>query len=778
MRRMPADARTELAVEASVQATTAAAGRPVLVMGSRTVSITYIALAERVSARDHQAEFFALILRALQDAGLHVEVWEFSGDPRFLRGPGGRSGVLDELMRGHPDRRLLIFADGRCLIDPVTGMPAAWTTALVSTATRVLLTPRPEAEWGSLEQMLADQLGFRVEEATPEGIQRFAASIPVERSPAGGTTPVLAMHAFLASRPLLWTSAVRPTASTVRLLITTLSRGLDARCLGWLRALAVYPELRLPLTLHIGAQLAPAGTPEEMTRRILTLARLPWLRNGTMPDWLRRELLAGMSSAEEAAVRSFFRNEGDREGSRIDLDVLRPSADALLRPPHDGVFLDFVYGLRRIRGIPVRLLQRLAALLRLRRMRRFLAAVAGGSVLAFGLSVLLLSLVPLDPCDSLGADIYDPDRIGAGIETEALALRPGVVAACSAAVARDSNNGRWQYQLGSALRSARPDPAAAPISGVNRNEEIYQPSGIRRMTAQNSVTEEQRKPWAESIAKSASLGYPIAEQALAYEDFQNGDWVSGRKHLDRLRGLNVALALEVEGAVANFGWEGPSDQGEALRKYQASIEAGDNYVIEAASILSAQGDWRGYFAMLRHGVAVGDPAATRFLGYWTQFGKREAKEVLITPNITEAKRLDAAAAAGGDSVGLHNYAIQLWYRSADSLDHRRACNLMLQSAYLGSVLAMFDLAKMLATSGSECGLNGMTPRILYEHAADAGNVDALLALGDAYKEGGLGLRVNAAEAAQCYRRVVESDEATDDQKSEARKKITELEKQP
>ena len=122
--------------------------------------------------------------------------------------------------------------------------------------------------------------------------------------------------------------------------------------------------------------------------------------------------------------------------------------------------------------------------------------------------------------------------------------------------------------------------------------------------------------------------------------------------------------------------------------------------------------------------------------------------------------------------------MDLWYRSADSVDHRRACNLMLQSAYLGSSSAMFELAVMLTKIRSECRLDGVTPRILYERAADAGNVSALLALGDAYNEGRLDLPTNAAEAIQYYRRVTESSEATDDQKEQARKKIEELEKQP
>jgi TPR repeat protein len=85
---------------------------------------------------------------------------------------------------------------------------------------------------------------------------------------------------------------------------------------------------------------------------------------------------------------------------------------------------------------------------------------------------------------------------------------------------------------------------------------------------------------------------------------------------------------------------------------------------------------------------------------------------------------------------------------------------------------------MLTEKGSDCHIEGLAPRALYERAADKGDVNALLAMADAYGKGDLGLPPDAGKASEYYRRVIASEEARDAQKAEARKKIEELEKQP
>ena len=196
--------------------------------------------------------------------------------------------------------------------------------------------------------------------------------------------------------------------------MAALEHGLAGPALRWLRALAVYPDLRWPLSLHVGAQLA-SGSVEETRRHVLSLARLPWLRAGVLPHWLRRELLSGMPASEEATIRDILLG-GKGRGSRVELDIQRPRSSLGGGVRRDGIFLDFAYGMNRLRGIPVRLTGRLSALLRLRRVRRLLYAAAGGLIVATGVSLLWLSLIPLDGCDAMAADVYDRERVGAGIE--------------------------------------------------------------------------------------------------------------------------------------------------------------------------------------------------------------------------------------------------------------------------------------------------------------------------------------------------------------------------
>jgi hypothetical protein len=49
------------------------------------------------------------------------------------------------------------------------------------------------------------------------------------------------------------------------------------------------------LTRYLGARLF--GQPDAWDERLLRLVRLPWFRHGTMPDWLRNELLASFTDA-------------------------------------------------------------------------------------------------------------------------------------------------------------------------------------------------------------------------------------------------------------------------------------------------------------------------------------------------------------------------------------------------------------------------------------------------------------------------------------------------
>jgi hypothetical protein len=72
----------------------------------------------------------------------------------------------------------------------------------------------------------------------------------------------------------------------------------------WLVACAVFPSLRLPITLHLGAALKRAdGEPPPSESVTLAISALPWFRQGWMPTKWRAALLQKQTPADRATVR-------------------------------------------------------------------------------------------------------------------------------------------------------------------------------------------------------------------------------------------------------------------------------------------------------------------------------------------------------------------------------------------------------------------------------------------------------------------------------------------
>jgi hypothetical protein len=69
-------------------------------------------------------------------------------------------------------------------------------------------------------------------------------------------------------------------------------------------ALALFPQVRLDVTLHLGLALRRNdGTPLLDEAGLGALARLPWLRLGRIPDWLRLDLIDRLPARRESEVR-------------------------------------------------------------------------------------------------------------------------------------------------------------------------------------------------------------------------------------------------------------------------------------------------------------------------------------------------------------------------------------------------------------------------------------------------------------------------------------------
>ena len=113
----------------------------------------------------------------------------------------------------------------------------------------------------------------------------------------------------------------------------------------WLQACAVYPALRWPLTVFLGRALAQSeGRADPDLDQHVVLARLPWFREGVIPEVERRALVTDMDEATRQSVRQIF------EGHLRSVSEDR-------KPQRDEVIADDVFARFMMREAPTPSLQ-------------------------------------------------------------------------------------------------------------------------------------------------------------------------------------------------------------------------------------------------------------------------------------------------------------------------------------------------------------------------------------------------------------------------------------
>lgn len=302
----------------------------------------YLVLIERQAAGDQETERLRMLTHRLSDM-VPVTIFTFRGDPAVLEPEliGGRPQPLEQVIAAHGGHRLVVLGTGVGFLDPVTLQPRPAARLLEQFQHRALLTPVPLVEWGREEIALAQELRFPVGRATEQGMLHLAELLGVtsneerELLDTRGDGLARALPERLRVHPERFFYSAPPSGVEVPQLLRELRNFLDPPGFEWLCALAVYPAVQWDLTLFLGATLAetPKGTPDEdplyREDRIAALTQLPWLREGTMPVWLRRALIAELGRAGRAdEVRDALKGlieEAKRKGEQ------RSDNDAVLR---------------------------------------------------------------------------------------------------------------------------------------------------------------------------------------------------------------------------------------------------------------------------------------------------------------------------------------------------------------------------------------------------------------------------------------------------------------
>jgi WD40 repeat protein len=357
LRRPRSQAVLDLDVRGTVRASARRAGLFQAVWRPRRAMPEYLALIGRHDPEDHQARLADELMERLAGRGVAVDALYFRDDPRLCFSEDGAHTGLGELGVRHHRAVLFLFAEtGRCF-NPISGEPEPWLETCAVWPRRVLFTPEPVAHWTRQAWRLAES-GWLVLPAGETGLQLYAGiggDWRIERLfPAPYARP---FPPLLAARPERWLDRNPPPAASIEKLVRQLHAYLGDDGFAWLAACAVYPEIAWPVTLRLWDALPhAAGRQTRLAELLPALARLPWFRSGSMPDWLRTTLIAMLAPEQEKAVRrsleqlleqvaSHAQPAAEAGGLRIGrwigpLDVLRTApADSPLR---DAVFLGYI----------------------------------------------------------------------------------------------------------------------------------------------------------------------------------------------------------------------------------------------------------------------------------------------------------------------------------------------------------------------------------------------------------------------------------------------------
>jgi len=298
----------QLDVERTIAATLRQGGLFTPIFGSR-VEPEFLVLVDRSSLRDHLALLADELVRGLHERRLSVECFHYDRNPSRCRHQPLKQGARDlgsqdlgQLLARFGERRLIVFGDGCGLLDPYTGQAAASVDRLLAWGRPVLVTPRSQPEWGRQEWAL-ERAGLTILPLGEAGLKLLGDVIARDRAiqPPDARSAERPRPAYLRDLDRLL-DGEPPGEVFVSRVVNALEHDLPPAVFAWLAACAVYPEIHWGITLRVGDCLIPDA--RELVERLPALVQLPWLRHGSMPDWLRQALLARLPGEAQALIRA------------------------------------------------------------------------------------------------------------------------------------------------------------------------------------------------------------------------------------------------------------------------------------------------------------------------------------------------------------------------------------------------------------------------------------------------------------------------------------------
>lgn len=256
----------------------------------------YVILSEWRDSQDHIAWMADHFDAALRATGAPVHRFEFDDLGHMLSAVdecGGPARIVpfETMLPNAENNRLILFCEAAALL--AHGQPHGWLRSFRSFERVILLTPTPEALRGEEEATLSE-MGIDVYGADAAGL-RAAARRERPDSPDDEPAATDPARWFERSRQR-WLGHRPPPETEIDGALYALRASLGPHGYRLLVATAAYPEIRPDLTRQLIDRLFDSIHSAETL--FAAVGRLVWLREGRMPQWLRRALLASIPRAD------------------------------------------------------------------------------------------------------------------------------------------------------------------------------------------------------------------------------------------------------------------------------------------------------------------------------------------------------------------------------------------------------------------------------------------------------------------------------------------------
>ena len=297
------------------------------VRAEQKVSPSYLVLIQRDGRDDQQAQMIDDLINQLESEDVDVTRYYYRNDPRICRQSNGRSFQLSDLAASHSRDHLLVFGEASAFLNPISGAKVSWLKAFDAWTNRALLVASERKNWSATESALAEN--FVISSASQKGLASLIDGFQPDPAlmPSIGTDRYPAM---LRSQPERWLEREAPDDTELDLLLDQLRDYLGKQGYQWLSSCAVYPTLHHHMTLWAGD-----GVKDEFGQLVVSesdlmrLARLPWMRHGRLPDWLRARLISDLSPQQEKDIRdrleTLLRTASDNQSSNTSLSIAHDS---------------------------------------------------------------------------------------------------------------------------------------------------------------------------------------------------------------------------------------------------------------------------------------------------------------------------------------------------------------------------------------------------------------------------------------------------------------------